>query len=164
MQKKCCVIPPFCLFAFFAMSGAAFAGGNHVGGHGHDSVDAAVGKPGIAARVGRTINVTMTDNMRFSPSSIQVRRGETVRFVVKNEGQLKHELSLGSQKELLEHLEMMKKFPTMEHDEPSNVTLIPGKQGEIVWQFTKAGTVSFACLLPGHYEAGMRGVVKVVQQ
>ena len=65
------------------------------------------------------------------------------------------------QQELLEHLEQMRKFPDMEHDEPSKVTLAPGKQGEIVWQFTKAGAVNFACLMPGHYEAGMKGQVKV---
>lgn len=84
-----------------------------------------------------------------------------MRLVIKNVGQIKHELSLGTEAELLEHLELMKKFPDMEHDEPSKVTLDPGKQGEIVWQFTKAGTVNFACLIPGHYEAGMRGVVTV---
>lgn len=70
-------------------------------------------------------------------------------------------MSLGTEKELLEHLEQMKKNPGMEHDEPSKITLDAGKQGEIVWQFTKAGTVNFACLMPGHYEAGMKGQVKV---
>jgi uncharacterized cupredoxin-like copper-binding protein len=103
----------------------------------------------------------MSDSMRFTPSAIQVKQGETIRFVVKNIGQVKHELSLGTQKELLEHLEQMKKFPEMEHDEPSKVTLAPGKQGEIVWQFTTAGVVNFACLMPGHYEAGMRGAIAV---
>jgi uncharacterized cupredoxin-like copper-binding protein len=106
----------------------------------------------------------MTDNMRYTPSSIQAKQGETVRLVVKNQGKVKHELSLGTQKELLEHLEQMKKFPDMEHDEPGKVTLAPGKQGEILWQFTKAGTVDFACLMPGHYEAGMKGAVKVVNK
>ncbi|PZP61468.1 MAG: hypothetical protein DI604_30110, partial [Delftia acidovorans] len=109
----------------------------------------------------RTINIDMAVTMRFTPSSIQVKQGETVLFMVKNTGQGKHELSLGTEKELLEHLEQMRKFPDMEHEEPGKVTLAPGKQGEIVWQFTKAGTVNFACLIPGHYEAGMRGVVQV---
>jgi uncharacterized cupredoxin-like copper-binding protein len=99
--------------------------------------------------------------MRYTPSNIQVKQGETVRFIVKNTGQVKHELSLGTEKELLEHLEQMKKFPDMEHDEPSKITLGPGKQGDIVWQFTKAGAVNFACLMPGHYEAGMKGAIKV---
>ena len=145
-----------------AASGAAFASGNHAGGHGHDEGgEMAIGKPGIAAKASRTITIEMSDNMRYTPSNIQVKQGETVRFIVKNTGQVKHELSLGTQEELLEHLEQMKKFPDMEHDEPSKVTLQPGKQGEIVWQFTKAGAVNFACLMPGHYEAGMKGAIKV---
>lgn len=151
----------FCVIAALALSGGALAGGNHAGGHSHGDDESAIGKPGIAKKVGRTITVTMSDNMRYTPSNIQVKQGETVRFVVKNSGQIKHELSLGTEKELLEHLEQMKKFPDMEHDEPSKITLAPGKQGEIVWQFTKSGTVNFACLMPGHYEAGMRGSIKV---
>lgn len=144
-----------------AASGAAFASGSHTGGHGHDEGETAIGKPGVAARASRTITIEMSDNMRYMPSNIQVKQGETVRFIVKNAGQVKHELSLGTEKELLEHLEQMKKFPDMEHDEPSKVTLQPGKRGEIVWQFTKTGTVNFACLMPGHYEAGMKGAIKV---
>ena len=146
--------------AVLVASGTAVASGNHAGGHGAAG-ETAIGKPGIAAKVSRVITIEMSDNMRYTPSNIQVKQGETVRFVVKNVGQVKHELSLGTEKELLEHLEQMKKFPDMEHDEPGKVTLQPGKQGEIVWQFTKAGGVNFACLMPGHYEAGMKGTVQV---
>ena len=99
--------------------------------------------------------------MRYTPSDIQVKKGETIRFAVKNSGQVTHEMSLGTEKELLEHLEVMKKFPGMEHDEPGKLTLAPGKQGEIIWQFTKAGKVDFGCLQPGHYDAGMKGLVNV---
>ncbi|WP_287877809.1 MULTISPECIES: cupredoxin family protein [Acidovorax] len=153
----------FRLFAMlaFATSGAAFASGSHTGGHDHNGDETAIGKPGLTAKVRRTITIEMSDNMRYTPSNIQVKQGETVRFIVKNVGQVKHELSLGTEKELLEHLEQMKKFPDMEHDEPNKVTLQPGKQGDIIWQFTKAGSVNFACLMPGHYEAGMKGVVRV---
>ena len=150
--------------AVLALSGAAFANGNHAGGHGHDGEESAIGKPGVAAKVGRTITVEMSDTMRYTPADIQVKQGETVRFVVKNNGAVKHEMSLGTEKELLEHLEQMKKFPDMEHDEPSKLTLAPGKQGEIVWQFTKAGVVNFACLMPSHYEAGMKGAIKVAKK
>ncbi|ODV00131.1 MAG: hypothetical protein ABT20_16225 [Rubrivivax sp. SCN 70-15] len=150
--------------AAVCLSGAALAGGNHEGGHGHGDEDTAIGKPGAASKVTRTIAVEMSDTMRYTPSDIQVKQGETVRLVIKNLGQIKHELSLGTEKELLEHLEVMKKFPDMEHDEPSKVSLAPGKQGEIIWQFTKAGTVNFACLMPGHYEAGMTGTVKVSEK
>lgn len=149
------------LLAAITLSGAAIAGGDHPAGHSHGEDESAIGKPGSAQSVSRTISVSMTDNMRFTPSNILVKQSETVRFIIKNNGQVKHELSLGTQKELLEHLELMKKFPEMEHDEPNKVTLVPGQQGEIVWQFTKAGTVNFACLMPGHYEAGMRGTIKV---
>lgn len=148
-------------FVALAASAAAFAGGNHGGGHGHGDEETAIGKPGVAARVSRTITIEMSDNMRYSPADIQVKQGETLRFVVKNVGKVKHEMSLGTEKDLLAHLEEMKKFPDMEHDEPGKVTLAPGKQGEIIWHFTKAGTVHFACLMPGHYEAGMKGAVKV---
>ena len=158
------VLRPLAVIAALALSGAAFAAGTHAGGHGHvndASDETAIGKPGVASKTSRTITVVMTDNMRYTPADIQVKQGETVRFIVKNKGQVKHELSLGTQQELLEHLEEMKKFPDMEHDEPNKITLAPGKQGEIIWQFTKAGTVNFACLMPGHYEAGMKGQVKV---
>jgi uncharacterized cupredoxin-like copper-binding protein len=144
--------------SFAAMSTAALASGSHGGGH---SEETAIGKAGVASKATRTVTVEMADNMRYTPSEIQVKKGETVRFVVKNVGKVRHELSLGTEKELLEHLEQMKKNPGMEHDEPSKITLDAGKQGEIVWQFTKAGTVNFACLMPGHFEAGMKGQVKV---
>ena len=153
-------ISQFFAMAALATSGAAFGSGTDAGGHG-DGGETAIGKPGVATKASRTITIEMSDNMRYTPSNIQVKQGETVRFVVKNVGQVKHELSLGTEKELLEHLEQMKKFPDIEHDEPNKVTLQPGKQGEIVWQFTKTGTVNFACLMPGHYEAGMRGSIKV---
>ncbi|MEO6280181.1 cupredoxin family protein [Roseateles sp.] len=140
-------------------SGAAYAGGDHAGGHGHDGD--IIGKPGVAGKTTRTVQIDMTDAMRFTPSSVQVKRGETVRFVVKNSGQLKHEMVLGTEKELKEHYEVMKKNPEMEHADPNMVTVAPGKTGEIVWQFTKAGKIDFACLQPGHYDAGMKGSVNV---
>lgn len=150
--------------ALLALAGAgASAAGNHAGGHGHGDADQAIGKPGTAAKATRTVNVDMTDGMRFNPASISVKQGETVRFVVKNSGQLKHELVLGTEKELKEHYEAMKKNPEMEHADPNMVTLAAGKSGEIVWQFTKAGKVDFACLQPGHYDAGMKGAVTVAK-
>ena len=143
-----------------AAATGAWANGNHAGGH---DASEAIGKPGVATSATRTIHVDMTDNMRFSPSNISVKQGETVRFVIKNSGQVKHELVLGTEKELKEHYEIMKKNPEMEHDDPNMVTLAPGKNGEVVWQFTKAGKVDFACLQPGHYDAGMKGAVSVTR-
>ena len=135
----------------------AIAAGQHAGGHG----ESAIGEPGKAASVNRTVHVDMSDAMRFSPSSIEAKQGETIRLVIKNTGKVKHELVLGTEKELKEHYEVMKKFPEMEHDDPNMVTVAPGKTGEVIWKFTKAGTIHFACLQPGHYDAGMKGAVAV---
>ena len=139
------------------LSLGAIASGKHAGGHDNE----AVGKPGVAAKVTRTVNVDMTDNMRFSAASIDARQGETIKFIVKNSGKVKHEMVLGTAKELKEHYEVMKKNPEMEHADANMVTVAPGKTGEIIWQFTKAGKVDFACLQPGHYDAGMKGLVNV---
>lgn len=152
------------MVAALSLSSAAFAAGSHSGSHGHMDEETAIGKPGVASKVTRSITIEMHDTMSYSPSQIQAKQGETIRFVVKNLGKVKHELSLGTEQELLEHLEVMKKFPDMEHDEPSKVTLAPGQSGTIIWQFTKAGNINFACLMPSHYEAGMKGMVKVAKK
>ena len=145
---------------FLALTGLnAMAAGTHAGGHGHD--DEAIGKPGLASKVTRTIEVDMLDTMRFTPSNLAIKQGETIRFVVKNTGQIPHEMVLGKENELKEHYEVMKKNPEMEHADANSVTVQPGKTGEIVWQFTKSGNVDFACLHPGHYDAGMKGQVRV---
>ena len=119
------------------------------------------GIAGDASAAKRTIEIKMTDNMRFTPDHIEVKQGETVRFVHKNNGKVMHEFVLGTKNELDEHAILMKKFPNMEHDEPYMAHVAPGKQGEIVWNFNRAGEFDFACLLPGHYEAGMIGKIKV---
>lgn len=123
--------------------------------------DTAFGREGDPAKATRTIRVDMADTMRFTPAAITVRRGETVKLVATNKGQVLHELVLGTAEELKKHAEQMKKFPDMEHDEPHMAHVKPGKSGEIVWQFTKPGEFQFACLIPGHFEAGMVGKVTV---
>lgn len=146
----------------------AVAGTPHKSGHdhaGHEGVDGehqAIGQPGAASAVKRTIVVTMSDDMRFTPSKLSVKQGETIRFVVKNAGQLKHEFVLGTEAELTEHYEVMKKFPDMEHADPNMVTVAPGRTEEIVWSFSYAGLVEIGCLQPGHFDAGMRGAISVV--
>ena len=122
---------------------------------------AALGKPGDPLKVTRSVEVEMNDTMRFRPDSIQVKRGETIRFVVRNTGKVKHEMVLGTIKELKEHAGLMRKFPEMEHADPNQVSVDPGMTGELVWQFTRDGTFDFACLVPGHFEAGMVGKVRV---
>jgi uncharacterized cupredoxin-like copper-binding protein len=109
----------------------------------------------------RTVRVTMTDQMRYDPAEIIVKRGEVVRFVPVNKGQVLHEMVLGTMDELKKHAELMKKHPGMEHDEPHMAHVAPGKQGMMGWQFTHAGEFFYGCLIPGHFEAGMIGKVTV---
>ncbi|MDB5885542.1 MAG: blue (type 1) copper domain protein [Polaromonas sp.] len=139
---------------------SAMAAGNHAGGHDNQ----AIGKPGMAAKVTRTVSIDMKDDMRFHASDITAKQGETIRFLVKNSGQLKHEMVLGTAKELKDHYEVMKKHPEMEHADANMATVAPGKTGEIIWHFTRAGKVDFACLQPGHYDAGMKGLVNVAKK
>jgi uncharacterized cupredoxin-like copper-binding protein len=122
---------------------------------------AALGAPGDAKKVSKTMAIDMNDTMRFTPAAISVKRGETVKFVVRNSGKVKHEMVLGSIKELKEHAALMIKFPEMEHSDPNQVSVEPGQTGELIWQFSKAGKFDFACLQPGHFEAGMRGNIVV---
>jgi len=123
--------------------------------------DTSFGREGDRAKATRTVRLDMSDAMRFTPAEITVKRGETVKLVATNRGQVLHEMVLGTSDELKKHAEMMKKFPDMEHDEPHMAHVKPGESGEIVWQFTKAGEFQFACLIPGHFEAGMVGKVTV---
>jgi uncharacterized cupredoxin-like copper-binding protein len=127
-------------------------------GHGE-----AFGTPANPARVERTIEVDMSDAMRFTPAEITVKRGESVRFVVKNSGQLVHEMVLGTMQDLKDHAEVMKKHASMDHahDSPSMTSVPPGKTGEIAWRFTRAGVFYYGCLVPGHFDAGMIGRIVV---
>lgn len=119
------------------------------------------GIAGSAKAVQRTVDIVMTDGMRFVPDRIEVRRGETLRLRIRNEGKMLHELVIGTKQELDEHAALMLKFPNMEHDEPYMAHVDPGKTGEIVWTFNRAGEFDFACLIAGHYQAGMVGKIQV---
>ena len=120
-----------------------------------------IGQPGNPREVSRTISIAMSDNMRFTPDRIEVRNGETIRFVLQNQGQLRHELVLGEPEALRRHAAMMQMMPDMQHSGPNMASLAPGESGQLIWKFTRTGTVSFACLQSGHLEAGMRGAVAV---
>jgi uncharacterized cupredoxin-like copper-binding protein len=119
------------------------------------------GQEGDPKKVTRTVRVSMNDRMRFEPQSVTVRKGETIRFIIANRGAVLHEMVLGTAQALKEHAALMKKHPGMKHDEPSMAHVSPGATGEIVWQFTQSGEFQFACLVPGHFEAGMIGKVVV---
>lgn len=120
------------------------------------------GIAGEAGQVTRTITLDMGDAMRFSPAGVTVQEGETVRFVVNNRGRMLHELVIGTPGALAEHAALMARFPGMEHDEPYIAHVAASQSGEIVWHFNRPGNFEFACLIPGHYEAGMRGAITVL--
>ena len=163
-----------------SLSTGALAAGKHGGGHGGGHGQRAdIGKPGKATDVSRTVTVTMTDN-RYSPENIEVKKGETIRFVVENKGEFVHEFNIGTarmhkahQKEMMMMMEHGVLEPdkinhdkmkmdmgggkTMEHNDPNSALVEPGKSAEIIWKFDKAGKLKFACNVPGHYESGMVG-------
>jgi uncharacterized cupredoxin-like copper-binding protein len=119
------------------------------------------GIAGDAGKARRSVSVGMADNMRFVPDRIAVKLGETVRFVVRNDGKQMHEFVIGTKAENQKHAELMVKFPNMEHDAPYMAHVSPGKTGQIVWTFNRAGEFEFACLIAGHYSAGMVGTITV---
>ena len=119
------------------------------------------GREGDPAKASRTVLVGMADTMRYTPSQLEVRRGETVKFVVTNSGKTMHEMVIGTEAELKSHAELMRKFPDMEHDAPYMAHVPPGKRETITWTFDKAGTFMYGCLVPGHWEAGMKGTIVV---
>jgi len=128
--------------------------------------DFSAGEPGDPKKPARTVRVLMHDDgkesdMRFKPAVITVRRGEQIKFVLENTGTESHEFVLATVAENRKHAELMKKFPDMEHDDPNAKRLAATERGELLWRFTRAGEFEFACLIPGHYEAGMHGKIIV---
>jgi uncharacterized cupredoxin-like copper-binding protein len=148
-----------------AIPGAALATGNHAGGHGEEAGTMAIGKPGKAGKAKRTVNITMSENddgkMMFQPAVLKVKQGETVRLKFVNKGQVDHEFVMDVHEGIMEHKALMEKFPEMEHADPNSIRLAPGARGEIVWTFANAGEFGFACLIPGHYDSGMKGDISV---
>jgi len=148
--------------ATFLVTGVAYAGGTH--SHSHDD-EMAVGKPGNAANTDRTIEIVMLEkedgSMVFEPATLNMKKGETVRFRLTNKGDSDHEFVMDEVAANQKHKLAMEKYPDMEHADPNAIRLESGKSGEIVWTFSKTGKFEFACLIPGHYEAGMRGDLTV---
>ena len=148
--------------ALLAATGPVLAGPGHATSHGpvkKEQTDWGIAGDAKAAK--RTVQITMLDSMRFSPDTITAKLGETIRFTMKNPGTLGHELVIGTQAALDEHAALMVKFPGMEHDEPYMAHVGAGHKGSIVWTFNRPGSFAFACLIPGHYQAGMVGKITV---
>jgi uncharacterized cupredoxin-like copper-binding protein len=120
------------------------------------------GIAGSAKAVSRTLTIDMSDDMKFSPNRLRIQLNETIRFQVRNRGKVMHEMVIGDTKTLKEHAELMKKHPNMEHDEPYMAHVSPGKRSDLIWTFNRAGKFQFACLVPGHFEAGMVGEIEVM--
>jgi uncharacterized cupredoxin-like copper-binding protein len=162
LQEK--PMKPWLAVAILALSVSAFAHSDKP--HAQKSrpiskEETAFGREGDPKKVSRTLNVDMSDRMRFAPAELTVKRGETIRFRVQNSGHVMHEMVLGTMDELKKHAELMRKHPGMEHDEPYMAHVAAGKSGTMVWQFTKAGEFYYGCLVPGHFEAGMVGKLVV---
>lgn len=121
----------------------------------------AFGREGDPKKVSYTVKIEMSDTMRFSPSLLHVKRGDIVRFDVTNSGKTMHEMVLGTMEELRKHAELMRTQGGMEHGESHMAHIEPGRKQSLVWQFTNAGEFYYACLIPGHFEAGMIGKVVV---
>ena len=142
-------------------SGAALAA---PGASGHSHATFAAGEPGNPKKPARVIVVTMREGdgkMMFVPDRVEIKRGEQIRFILSNSGELEHEFVLATEKENLKHAEEMKKNPEMEHDDPNSKRVKPKKKDEIVWRFTKSGKFEYGCLIPGHRESGMTGTIVV---
>lgn len=159
-------LPAAVLIAICVWSVDAGAHGDPKQAHKPRSISAeetAFGREGDPGKVSRTIEVDMSDNMRFSPAEVNVKQGETVRFRVRNSGRVMHEMVLGTMQALKEHAAMMQKHPEMEHDEPHMAHVAAGRTEAMVWQFTKPGRFYYGCLVPGHLQAGMIGTVNVTK-
>ncbi|MCB1342722.1 MAG: cupredoxin family protein [Pseudooceanicola sp.] len=157
-----------------ALPGVALAAGTHEGGHGHGDAGHGhggaqhgmmeIGQPATGAP-GRTVEITMreTDDGRmiFEPGDLSFQPGETVRLKITNAGESEHEFVMDTMHAIAEHKALMEKFPEMEHDDPNAVRLSPGETGEILWTFGASGKFGYACLIPGHYDAGMHGPLHV---
>jgi uncharacterized cupredoxin-like copper-binding protein len=140
----------------------ASAHGDAHGGHAARSFEA--GEPGDAAKPYRTVEIVMKEGdgtMSYAPERIEARKGEQIKFVIRDEGQLDHELLIDSFLNNQKHKAEMETDQHMDHEEPNGARLKPAARKELIWRFTRSGTFEFACLLPGHYEAGMKGVVVV---
>jgi uncharacterized cupredoxin-like copper-binding protein len=131
-------------------------------GHGHSHGEAAAHTSSSAEPITRTMTVTLSDDMRFTPANWQATSGETVRIQLVNAGKVRHEFIIGTEAELQAHAQEMKKANANHHHASNAVSVGAGAKGELVWTFADAGVLHIACFEPGHYDAGMRGTISVL--
>jgi uncharacterized cupredoxin-like copper-binding protein len=134
------------------------------GESGHHHAAGGFGQPGDPKKPARVVDIVMKDGdqgMAFVPNRIEVKKGEQVRFELRNDGNSDHEMVLATLEMNLKHAEAMKSNPDMDHDDPNAKRIGPKESSEILWRFDTAGTFDFSCLIPGHREAGMTGTIIV---
>lgn len=159
MRRLFALRPAAWLAIIFA--GAAAVAPTPLRAHGDDY---SAGEPGNPKRPSRTVTIVMREadgKMIYVPDRVAIRKGEQIRFVLVNEGELDHEFLLATREENLKHAEEMRKNPDMEHDEPNGKRVAPKKRSELLWRFTKPGNFEYGCLIPGHREGGMIGLISV---
>ena len=164
MRSRHCQLLTLVAPAILCIAVASAHGGKHDASSSTNPAHAQAGhfgQPGVPSKVTRTIAITMTDEMRFHPDTLTFKQGETVRLRITNAGKIPHEFVLGNKEEIAEHAAMMRKMPGMVHADASSVQVAPGKSADIIWQFSKSGEFLYACLIPGHLEAGMQGGVTI---
>ena len=158
IQFALALLPVAVVLTTWGVASADQNGNQHQhGNHAHSPA----GQPGDAAKATKTIAVKMLDTMRFVPSEIQVKPGQTVKFVVTNTGKIRHEFGIGTRDQQKAHAEMMLADPEMKHEDGSVIAVEPGETKQLVWRFGKPGTYEAACQVPGHYPAGMMARVIV---
>lgn len=153
-----------CLALLMAAPSALAYAGAGPAGHSHGGQELPFGEAGDPKKPSRPVSIVMSEGdgkMQFIPNRIEIKKGEQVKFILRNNGELDHEIILATLEMNLEHAKEMAKNPDMEHDDPNAKRLAPKKAGEIVWKFTKAGEFDFSCLIPGHRELGMTGTIVV---
>lgn len=157
---------PLTFFAALLLAASALVLGTEATSilYAHEGEHFSAGEPGDPKKPFRTVQITMHEGngtMSFDPPALEVKRSEQIKFVITNSGALAHEFILADTKDNLKHAALMQKYPDMEHDDPNGKTVQPGAKSEILWRFSKRGEFEFACLIPGHREAGMLGRVTV---
>jgi uncharacterized cupredoxin-like copper-binding protein len=151
-----------------AFAAPALATQYHLGPHDGPTLHAdsmAIGYPGAQVLIDRTIRISMADApdgaMSFDVDSIDIRRGETTRLVLTNDGAQPHDFVMASPEEIADHREAMRGAGEMIHEAGYAAQVAPGAVRTLVWTFANEGEFAFACLIPGHYEAGMNGRLTV---
>ena len=140
-----------------------------------------IGEKGDPNNIDRVIKIKMYDNY-YEPNLINIKKGETIKFIITNLGEMVHEYNIGTKEMHIKHQpemqklidheiitfdkidkkkmkEMSKKDHSLAHSHSNSIMLEPKTQGEIIWKFSKDIELEMACNIPGHYESGMVGKI-----